>query len=286
MRKLVLGAMIALGAISLQSCDKDDDGKLQVTAELQEAFEAKYPNVSSHVDWTRNGEFYEAGFSESGYENKAWFTTDGVWVMTEYDIRYEQLPEAVKEAFEASQYASWKLDDVDKIEKSDMSTLYVLEIESGELEYELSYLEDGTLIRESTEWDDHVPVSPGNITEVKDLVLEMYPQAKILDIEEDDGGIEVEIRDGRLQKDVFFVRKDGALLWAYTSYEMDDDNWSLIPDAVKQTLRQLVQEGWEIDDDIDYYENASGVFYRVEVEDRNDNEKHIYISETGELAQI
>ena len=44
--------------------------------------------------------------------------------------------------------ASWKVDDVDKIEKTDGSVTYVIEVESGEKEYELTYLEDGTLIRE------------------------------------------------------------------------------------------------------------------------------------------
>ena len=122
---------------------------------------------------------------DNGYENKAWFTPDGAWVMTEYDLRFTQLPQAVQDAFKAGAYASWKVDDVDKIEKTDGSVTYVIEVESGEKEYELTYLEDGTLIREDTEWGEHTPVAPGQTSEVKDLVKAKYPQAVILDIEEE-----------------------------------------------------------------------------------------------------
>ena len=93
---------------------------------------------------------------------------------------------------------------MDKIEKTDGSVTYVIEVESGEKEYELTYLEDGTLIREDTEWGEHTPIAPGQTSEVKDLVKAKYPQAVILDIEEEKGGIEVEIRDGNRQKEVYY----------------------------------------------------------------------------------
>ena len=137
MKKIVFWAMMTLGVVSLQSCDKDDDDRLQVSANLQEAFDTRYPNVS-RVDWEQKGQFYEAEFVDNGYENKAWFTPDGAWVMTEYDLRFTQLPQAVQDAFKAGAYASWKVDDVDKIEKTDGSVTYVIEVESGEKEYELN----------------------------------------------------------------------------------------------------------------------------------------------------
>ena len=39
-----------------------------------------------------------------------------------------------------------------------------------------SYLEDGTLIREEAEWGEHTPVTPGQTSEVKELVKTKYPQ--------------------------------------------------------------------------------------------------------------
>ena len=100
---------------------------------------------------------------------------------------------------------------MDKIEKTDGSVTYVIEVESGEKEYELTYLEDGILIREDTEWGEHTPIAPGQTLEVKDLVKAKYPQAVILDIEEEKGGIEVEIRDGGRQKEVYYKLAAGYI---------------------------------------------------------------------------
>ncbi len=88
--------------------------------------------------------------------------------MTEYDIPFAQLPQTVQDAFKTGAYASWRVDDVDKIEKTDASVIYVIEVESGEKEYELTYLEDGTLIREEAEWGEHTPATPGQTSEVKE----------------------------------------------------------------------------------------------------------------------
>ena len=38
--------------------------------------------------------------------------------MTETDIPYNALPQAVKMSFENSEYASWKRDDIDKLERT------------------------------------------------------------------------------------------------------------------------------------------------------------------------
>lgn len=54
MKKFVFWAMMTLGVVGLQSCDKDDDDRLQVSANLQEAFDTRYPNVS-RVDWEQKG---------------------------------------------------------------------------------------------------------------------------------------------------------------------------------------------------------------------------------------
>lgn len=282
MKKFVFGAMMALGVVSLTSCDKDDD-RVQVSADLQAAFDSRYPNAS-RVDWERNGGFYEAEFMGNGYENKAWFTPDGAWVMTEYDLPFNQLPQAVLDAFAASTYISWRVDDVDMIEKSGMEMIYVIEVESGAQEYELTYLEDGTLLRENTEWGDHLPVAPGQTADVKALVMEKYPQAVILDIEEDRRGIEVEIRDGDRQKEVLYQQDaSGTLTWEYTMYEISRYEMSSLPDGVSQALAALTSSGMRVDD-VDFYESARGNYYLVEVENKG-LDQHVYLGENGETLQ-
>ena len=49
MKKIVFWAMMTLGVVSLQSCDKDDDDRLQVSANLQEAFDTRM-----YREWTGN----------------------------------------------------------------------------------------------------------------------------------------------------------------------------------------------------------------------------------------
>lgn len=283
MKKFVFWAMMTLGVVGLTSCDKDDD-HVQVSADLQATFDSRYPNAS-RVDWERNGGFYEAEFVGNGYENKAWFTPDGTWVMTEYDLLFNQLPQAVLEAFAASAYASWRVDDVDMIEKSGMEMIYVIEVESGEREYELTYLEDGTLLRENTEWGEHLPVTPGQTADVKSLVMEKYPQAVILDIEEDRKGIEVEIRDGGRQKEVLYQQDAGGVLfWVHTTYEIGRYEMDTLPEKVRQALAELTGSGMRVDD-VDYFETVDGNYYRIEVEDR-DVDKYVYVAENGEMLQM
>lgn len=283
MKKFAFWAMMTLSVVGLTSCDKDDD-HVQVSADLQAAFDSRYPNAS-RVDWEQNGGFYEAEFMGNGLENKAWFTPDGVWVMTEYDLPFNQLPQAVLEAFAVSAYASWRVDDVDMIEKNGMDVIYVIEVESGEREYELTYLEDGTLLRENTEWGDHLPVAPGQTAEVKSLVMERYPQAVILDIEEDRRGIEVEIRDGGRQKEVFYQQDaSGVLSWVHTTYEIGRYEMDTLPEEVRQALVELTGSGMRVDD-VDYFETADGNYYRIEVEDRN-VDKYVYVAENGEMLQM
>ena len=159
---------------------------------------------------------------------------------------------------------------------------YVIEVESGEKEYELTYLEDGTLIREDTEWGEHTPIAPGQTSEVKDLVKAKYPQAVILDIEEEKGGIEVEIRDGGRQKEVYYALNNGTLSWVHTMYEVERREFTTLPESVQQVFTELSGSGMVIDD-VDFFETATGNYYRVEVEDRG-TDNYVYVAENGEDA--
>lgn len=51
MKKFVFWAMMTLGVVGLQSCDKDDDNHVQVSANLQEAL---IPDTRMYREWTGN----------------------------------------------------------------------------------------------------------------------------------------------------------------------------------------------------------------------------------------
>lgn len=89
--------LLALGvfAFALQSCDDDDNDGISVPAELSNALAKEHPNAQ-RIEWETKGAYYVADFHEDNFEKEAWFTKDGVWQMTETDLRYADLPAPVK----------------------------------------------------------------------------------------------------------------------------------------------------------------------------------------------
>lgn len=139
-------ALLLLGFIG-SGCEDDNDN-IKVDSLIESAFSDKYPSVS-RVEWERKGAYYVAEFYFEQNESEAWFDDEGNWCMTDTDIPYEQLPEAVKDKFSSDVYKSWHIDDIDKIERADKETTYVLEVEKGHQEYNLYYSEDGSFIKQS-----------------------------------------------------------------------------------------------------------------------------------------
>ena len=79
--------------------------------------------------------------------------------MTETDLLYDQLPEAVRKAFSAGEYADWRVEDAERLARAGFEPIYVLEVEKGQTEYELFYAEDGVLIRAVVDADDDASCS-------------------------------------------------------------------------------------------------------------------------------
>ena len=76
----------------------------------------------------------------------------------------------------------------------------------------------------------------------------------ILDIEKEKGGIEVEIRDGGRQKEVYYALNNGTLSWVHTMYEVERREFTTLPES-------------------------------VQVEDRG-TDKYVYVAENGEMLQM
>ena len=265
---------------SLQSCDNDDDGSIAVPAELQSAFSSKFPNAAN-VKWETKSGYYVADFYD-GYEASAWFTQDGKWQMTETDIPYNALPQAVKMSFENSEYASWKRDDIDKLERTGVETVFVIEVEKQNQEVDLYYSADGTLIKSIVDTDDdnseHLPVQ---LTEaMKNFINEKYPNARIMEVDVEDnrndwdfGYTEVDIIHNGIPKDVLFNQTGN---WDSTSWEVRQDE---LPEAVNSTLNNQYRE-YRFDE-AEYIEKADGtIYYRIELEKGN-VDKVVNIGENG-----
>ena len=127
--------------LTLAACENEEapaGGTNDVSRLAQIALETKYPGASN-VRWLTKGDYVVAVFSMpatravSDTENDlaAWFDNGGVWYMTETDIPFTSLPDAVRQAFNGSEYANapWGMDDVDKLERDGVETIYVIEVE-------------------------------------------------------------------------------------------------------------------------------------------------------------
>lgn len=277
--------LLALSAAwSLYSCDNNDDESITVPVELQNAFSSKYPNAAN-VKWESKSGYYIADFYD-GYEASAWFTQDGKWKMTETDIPYDALPQAVKTSFEASEYKSWKIDDVDKLERESFETVYVIEVENQNQEMDLYYSVNGELIKSVVDTDnDKDEYLPVQLTDVmKNLINERYPNAKIMEVDvENDrndwdyGYTEVDIIHNGISKDVLF---DQSGNWYSTSWEVRKNE---LPDTVNNTIDN--QYGEYLFDDAKYIEKADDtVYYRIELE-RGENELTVNIDINGNVIQ-
>ena len=193
-------------------------------------------------------------------------------------IPYQSLPEAVRTSFEASQYANWKIEDVDKVERLNTETVYVIEVESGETEYDLYYSSNGILIKDQPDQggNDNPYLPEQTPTDIESKVKEMYPNAVIIETDRDNGNIEVDIIDQNIGKEVVF---NSANEWIYTSWDVRPN---ALPDAVKTTVTTNYPD--YMIDDADFYETPTGNYYDIEIE-KGDKDVHIKVSESGELLK-
>lgn len=283
MKLKIFTLLLVLGAAwSLYSCDNNDDESITVPVELQNAFSSKYPNAAN-VKWESKSGYYIADFYD-GYEASAWFTQDGKWKMTETDIPYDALPQAVKTSFETSEYKSWKIDDVDKLEREGFETVYVIEVENQNQEMDLYYSVNGELIKSVVDTDnDKDEYLPVQLTDVmKNVINERYPNAKIMEVDvENDrndwdyGYTEVDIIHNGISKDVLFDSKGN---WYSTSWEVRKNE---LPETVNNTIDS--QYGGYLFDDAEYIEKADGtIYYRIEFEE---SDLTVKIDSNGNVIQ-
>lgn len=249
--------------------------QVPVPTKVEEALATRYPGATS-VTWVTKGEYAVANFvfaetrtAETAVSHSAWFDNQGSWYMTETDISFDALPEAVKTAFAASEYAAdgWRLDEVDRLEREGAELVYVIEVERTvggvKTEANLYYSSDGVLVKTvvdaETDYDygDYIPSKPA--TGIDNYLKTNFPNARILEIDYEDGMTEVEILDDRMVRELLFDRTGN---WLYTKTEM---NRYSVPAGVMQVLESSEYATYYIDD-IDYYQTAEKNYYRFELE--------------------
>ena len=262
----------AISVFTFSACSDDDNDTLDVSAVsnlVREAFNSKYPQAQS-VEWEVKGNYAVASFHSEGTSHEAWYNPSSAeWYMTESDIPYEALPQPVKETFKQSEYAGWKIDDVDMLARAGMETIYVIEVEQGKQEVDLYYSPEGVLTRtevdnDSDYYEDFIPQP--DLNDFSALIKEKYPNARILDIEKEKDYMEVSIWDENKEKDVYF---DSKKTWVGTSWDV---RASELPQAVIQAVNARYP-GFTIDDAEDIQTPVSEEWYIIDLENKSTDEE-------------
>ena len=107
---------------------------------------------------------------------------------------------------------------------------------------------------------------------------ERYPNARILDVDYDDGMVEVEIRHDKKDKEILFTN---SCEWISTSWEVAQRN---VPAVVMQALQQKYLNVHI--DDIDFIEMPQGSYYRFEIERTGAQDEYVYITPQGVITEV
>lgn len=274
--KLSVLALAMCGMLAFTSCDDDNNNYLpdQTTTK---AFDEKYPNAGK-VEWETKGGYEVAEFHVSGNETEAWFDNKGNWVMTKTEINFGLLPEAVRTSLKDSEYKDWKTTDFDKLERYNAATVYVIEVEQGEQEFDLYYTEDGVLLKAVPD-DDNDNFQPTVVPQtITDAINEMYPGATILEFDSEKTGFEVDILHNNIYKDVYFNTGNE---WLYTEWDIREAN---LPAIIMNAYKASEYKNYRIDD-IDVIQNPAGISYVLELEKGNDEVK-MTISSEGKIEDV
>ena len=273
--RMTIFVSLLLAGFAFTSCDDSDDNYTPDEKIVNVLYE-KYPNAQ-RVDWELQHDHYVADFYDNNIEKEAWITTKGEWVMTESDILFNNLPDAVQTAFNESEYKDWRVDDVDMLERIEMETVYVIEVEKSKQEFDLFYAEDGTLIKAVEDIDNNNNYQPNRVPEVlKNFINEKYPQATIVDIEVEKGITEIDILHENKAKELHF---NSTNEWLYTTWDVRERE---IQDIATKVLND--NPGFKIDD-IDYKESADGSEVYIFELEKGNQEIHVTVDMEGNVVK-
>lgn len=287
-------ALLALGAVSLASCDNNDNDDIdasKVPADVRNTFGGSYSNTANLKWETENvsqRSYYKAEFNnrnDNNYKTSAWYSPEGKWQMTETEMPYSAIPTAIRTAFENSPYATWRKDnEVDKIERPDSEIVYIIEVESAtDEDVDLYYSTDGILIKAISDINTGTTgngsllpnTPPETVTAITTFINEKYPNARIVEIDIEHGFTEVDIIHENIGKEVLL---NSANEWISTSWDIFA---SQLPESVKTAIATSQYASHRIDD-IEYVDTPAGSYYLIELE-QGKNEVKVKIDGTGQF---
>lgn len=124
----------------------------EVPAAVLEAFTASHPNVTD-VDWEPEDDgTYEVEFEFQDAEFAERYRADGQLIESATELDEQQLPVAVMQSI-ARQYPDYEIEDVDQLTSADGRISYRIELEGDDLEMDVIFNADGSLVDVQAEED-------------------------------------------------------------------------------------------------------------------------------------
>ncbi len=201
---------LVCGAFLFTACNDDDapsGNDNNIPENVLNAFKAKYPNAKD-VAWENVKGYKVAHFNLPAsradkiiYTHSAWFTYDGRFCQTEKEMTFDQLPAMVKEGlmmYKSEFYPDWNIDDCESVERTDMGSIFVVELEKGDLEREISLSPYGDILKDVLDDDDDDDILPVLVpNELKEALQKLFPtefeKVSVVEIDFDKNEIEVDI---------------------------------------------------------------------------------------------
>jgi hypothetical protein len=121
----------------------------EIPESVKETFTSQYPNAEN-VKYEDNLVSVQVHFEVKGEHMVASYTNKGRWKETEKDWSYDQLPDAVKDGFQKSKYADWKVTDTKVIYRPGGSDRYRIKVEKNDIQKKYVYFnKTGRLVEDS-----------------------------------------------------------------------------------------------------------------------------------------
>lgn len=295
MKKLFFTCILSaslLGVLTACTEDEQTPGASDVPESILTRFNTDYPDAQN-VKWQQEGTYYVASFSDGqSTDNTAWYEHNGRWGMTKYEMPFDHLPPTVTEAFANTEYgqdgSAWRVErEVDVLERRDNTeTLYIIEVEQGETEVDLYFTEEGVLIKElidAAPEKDYGQYLPQTLdTDLQTWLEQRFPGYRLVDLDRDNRGLEVEFIFERQKYEAFFTAESE---WLYYKTELRYTS-ELIPSEVRAAVEasDYMQQGARVDEVEMYVLNDNGketIYFCFELETRFDDDRKMYVRADG-----
>jgi len=122
----------------------------KVPANVTDSFKAKYPDAQK-VEWKAEISDYKVSFVLNGREMETEYSSKGVWKETDTKMKFDSVPQAVKDGFKKSKFSDWTPGSVTYIEEKGKQSEYKVYAEKSSLVQKkyLYFNEQGQLLRDT-----------------------------------------------------------------------------------------------------------------------------------------